>query len=421
MKNFLKELGRLPRHINSPAYDYALQTLSDHYNLETIIYNSTSNHNGWEVPPKYSVINAYMKKNDKVIYDGTDHPLKVISYSSSFCGIVSKEELIKHCYFDHRDDTWIPYHFRQSYRPWKRDWGFCVPKQFIDTLEDGNYEVLIDIDEGREELKIGRGYIAGKSPIVLALCAHLDHPGLVNDDLSGVITILEVMKRLRSASLNYSLEVFIVPEIIGPQFYLNANTPPFEGLFVESVGQSSAFQLQASLNQKSIIDRVASRVVLEKDDAKVVPFRSIYGNDEINFETFGCPMPSLTRGNFYGYHSHLDCFENLSLNMIEDAINTVEKIVLNYQDEYIVEKRFEGLLSLANPKYGLYIDPGQAAFGTISEDVNLRRIMDVMSTVSKYTSLMDILRIANVDDEVSAINYLRKWHEKGLIILHGKY
>jgi aminopeptidase-like protein len=161
--NLLKELGKLPRHLNSPSYDYSIKVLSEKYGLDVITYDSSSDHNGWVIPPKYSVKNAYIKFKNKIIYNGKSHPLSVISYSAPFAGIVSKDELIKHCFYDHRNEDWIPYHFRQSYRPWQRNWGFCVPKKFINTLIDGEYyEVLIQIEEGKKELKIGKGIINGQ-------------------------------------------------------------------------------------------------------------------------------------------------------------------------------------------------------------------------------------------------------------------
>jgi aminopeptidase-like protein len=422
MMEIFKELAGLPRHINSPAYDYSIEKLSREYGFKIFKYDTDQDHLGWEIPPKYSVSNAYIKKNGATIYNATDHPLKVISYSASFSGVVNKEELVKHCFYDHRNDDWIPYHFRQSYRPWDRDWGFCVPKKFLDTLEEGDYEVLIETLEGEKELKIGKGVAKGRSPISFALCAHLDHPGLANDDLSGVLVVLEVFKRLKKRNLAFSVEVFIVPEIIGPQYYLNENRAPYEGLFVESVGQDGNFVLQSSLKGGALIDTVASNVIKNAKGGNVVPFRTVYGNDEINFETYGCPMASLTRGKFEGYHSDLDCFDNIIPEKMSEAVNVVEEIVLNFQNEIIVEKKYKGLPSLAHPNFNLYIDPGQVAFGINSENSILRKVMDVIPTMSNFFSLAYLLDQIGCEDETEQVmNYLKKWKDKGLLELHGNF
>ena len=421
MKEIFEKIGPLPRHINSPSYDLALSALAEKYRLEIHKYDSTHNHNGWVIPPKYHVESAHIKFNGELIYDGCSHPLGVISYSKSFSGKVTKEELLKHCYYDHRNEEWIPYHFRQSYRPWDRDWGFCLPKKIIENLRDGIYDVEINVIDGVEELKIGRGYLKGKSDLNIALCAHLDHPGLVNDDLSGVVVILEALEKLRDANLNYGIEVFVVPEIIGTQYYLNNNKVPFEGLFVESVGQGGDFCLQQSLNGVSIMDSIASNLVVNNYSGQVASFRSVYGNDEINFESFGCPMPSLTRGVFAGYHSSEDNVSNISYDCVSEAISLVVDIVKGYQSHCIIEKKFIGVIALANPMHNLYVDPGQIAFGMPGESAELRKIMDALPTYGKYISMSKMLKHLNIACTEKVINYLKLWEDRGLIKLHGLY
>lgn len=417
--DLFNELAPLPRHINSPSFDYSLEKLSNAYDLEIYIYGSDKNHNGWVVPSKYSVRNAWIKHKGKKIYDGMSHPLSVISYSKSFEGFVDKETLLSHCHWDARSPSWIPYHFRQSYRPWDRDWGFCVTKNFVDSLVEGDYEILIDVDEGEPELKLAKGVVSGSSNLNFALCAHLDHPGMFNDDFAGVVVVLEAFERLKKLKLSYGLEVFIVPEIIGPQFHFQEEEPPFEGLFVESVGNDAPFVLQSSYSGSSIVQDNVTYLLTQYSGARIVPFREVYANDEISFESYGCPMPSLTRGVFEGYHSDRDDMAIISPDRLEEAIEFVVSVFSRLQDEIIVEKNFEGLVSCANPQYDLYIDPGQAAFGSSSESKSLRKIMDYMSMMSRAESLLSVSEKcgADVDD---AFLYLSKWEEKGLVTIHGR-
>jgi aminopeptidase-like protein len=67
----------------------------------------------------------------------------------------------------------------------------------LDQLVDADYEILIEIEEGEPELMVGRGNLEGSSDIKFAFYAHLDHPGLANDDLSGVMLVCETLRRLR--------------------------------------------------------------------------------------------------------------------------------------------------------------------------------------------------------------------------------
>ena len=45
--------------------------------------------------------------------------------------------------------------------------------------------------------------------------------------------------------------------------------------------------------------------------------------------------------------------------------------------------------------------------------------MDAMSTISRFTSVSDLLKISGINDVDDTINYLRKWEDKNLIKLHG--
>jgi hypothetical protein len=147
----------------------------------------------------------------------------------------------------------------------------------------------------------------------------------------------------------------------------------------------------------------------------------VYGNDEINFESFGCSMPSLTRGDFHGYHSSEDNINNILFDKVNEAISLVVDVIKDYQNQCIIEKKFNGLVSLANPKFDLYIDPGQLAFGIKGENKELRIIMDALPAVGKYTSLEKLIKGLNVSNVNLIIQYLRLWEEKGLIKLHGIY
>src|SRR3989344_4279178 len=62
-------------------------------------YQSGREHNGWTVPYSWEVSKAEIKKDGRLIYDGTKHPLGVIGSSESFQGKISLDELKKHLYY----------------------------------------------------------------------------------------------------------------------------------------------------------------------------------------------------------------------------------------------------------------------------------------------------------------------------------
>lgn len=416
-----EELANLPRHINSPGFDFSIEELSEVYDLKVLTYKSDDVHNGWVIPPKYMVKEAFIKLDGKEIYNGLTHPLSVISYSAPFAGFVSKSQLMKHIHFDSRNPEWIPYHFRQSYRPWQRDWGFCMTERMVENLSEGQYEVLIEIEEGRSELRIAMGSIEGKSDITIALCAHLDHPGMANDGLSGVMVACEILNRFKGRNLEYGLEVLIVPEIIGSEIHLNNRKGPplFEGLFIESVGRRGAIVLQSSLTKSFVVEDRLEEIIKTVDPfSRTLSYKEIFGNDEGCFEAYGCPMPVIHRGEFEGYHSSGDDFASLESKLVEETIDVVAKLIEDLQNEIIIRKKYRGVIAAANPSYGIYIDPGQPAFGISISSPELRRVMEIMALPKKVVSLREICLSAN-SNLSETYNYLKTWEAAGLIEIFG--
>ena len=134
MMQMLQDLTPLNRAVCSRGYDQAVDYLKEVLPFRVISVPSSTVHNGWVIPPSWDVEEARIVKDGRTVYDGTSHPLGVIALSKSFYGVVSLEELQRHLYYDHRDDSSIPFHYRQQFRSWSRDWGFCVPKRLFDQL-----------------------------------------------------------------------------------------------------------------------------------------------------------------------------------------------------------------------------------------------------------------------------------------------
>lgn len=296
-----------------------------------------------------------------------------------------------------------------------------MPQRIVEDLAEGDYEILIDIEEGEAELLVARGVIGGRSGLNFALVAHLDHPGMANDGLSGVMVACEVLNRLEGSDLEYGIEVLIVPEIIGTEHYLGSkiNPTPLEGLFIESVGGKNSFVLQSSLTKSHIVENNLAEIILAGDfSAEIAGYKEIFGNDEGCFEAYGCPMPALHRGQFSGYHSSADNFSAIDQESIEEAISLVLRLVDKIQTEIVIRKNFQGVVALANPVFGVYVDPGQPSFGRKPEDPSLRRVMEIMFLPERVVSVNEICQKAD-SDVASTFRYLKAWQSCGLIDIFG--
>ena len=216
----IDDLWNKNRNFCSSDFDECLEYLKKILPFNIYKYKCEKNGDaGWVIPPKWDLISATIKHKGVVIYSATN-PLQVIGLSLPFNGTVSLEELKKHLHFDKRFADAIPYHFRQNYRPWERDWGFCVSQQFVDSLQPGEYQVEIVTHESEGYLHVAEYTKQGSTPYGFAFVAHLDHAGLANDDLAGVAVGVDFFDQLSKQSTKFSYKLVLLQEIIGSHFYL---------------------------------------------------------------------------------------------------------------------------------------------------------------------------------------------------------
>lgn len=413
----IEDLAPLARHFSSRDYDEAISYLKKILPFNEYIFTEADNHNGWIIPPKYDVVRAQIKKDNKIIYDGIKNPLSVISHSLPFKGRVDAPTLRKHLWYDHLDDEAIPFHFRFSYRPWDRDWGFCVPKTFYDSLQYGIYEVDLEIIESKPELKVIDYFIQGKTSLEFVFVAHLDHPGMANDDLAGCAVGIELFKILSQRGNKFSYRLILVQEIIGSQYYLDGyyNSNMREGLFLEMLGIDVPLSVQKSFCGDSFLEKALREVFFElKLNIPFSEFRELAGNDEIVFEAYGIPMASLQRFPYDEYHSSRDNITIINKNALKEAIEVLLKAINKLESKTYIKKNFEGVPCLSNPNINLYIDPGQPALGTAANSLPSRRLMDYMPLIKDGEFLEVICKKLDVEPDI-ALDYLCQWEKKGLI------
>jgi len=378
--------------------------------------------NGWEIPPKWDVEEASIAREGEVIYDGTHHPLAVIALSAPFEGTVSRETLREHLHtveagYQHPDA--IPFHFRQQYRPWDRDWGFCVPHSLYEQLEPGAYDVVIRTRESEGYLDVLEYTHQGAVDETFVFVAHLDHPGMANDDLAGCAVGVELFDRLRDRETKFSYRLVILQEIIASEYYLHAmgdseREKMLGSLFLEMLGSDTPLALQRSVQADSIVERCLEEAMEQLGiPYRTGDFRSIIGNDEIVWEAHGIPMPSLSRFPYPEYHTSDDNPDIISRERLEETIDLLEHTIAGLEDQRIVKKQFSGVPATSHPRYDLYVD----TWGSSDETARaLRQVMDYLPIAPSYVRISALKERFDVPDE-ALMDYLQQWEEKGLIEL----
>jgi len=424
MIRMLQDLTPLSRAVCSLGYDQAVRYLCDELPFRVISVPSSYEHNGWVIPPSWDVVEARISKQGTVVYDGTAHPLGVIALSNSFSGTVDLDELLRHVHYDHRYDDSIPFHYRQLFRSWSRDWGFCMPKSVYDRLTPGDYEVVIRTAETPGLMKILEYKHQGSLDFTIVLGGSLDHAGVANDGLAGCVVGMEVMRRLQGRKTKFSYSLVLSPGILGSEIYLarldkQERQRILEGIFLEMLGSDTPLAVQESRRSMvSVSHALKSSLDQLGLTYRTGPFESIIVNDEYVWENYGIPMLSFSRFPYREYHSSLDSAEIMKETSLNEAVDALIGAVDILEASPMVMRKFEGNICLSNPKYDLYVDYGQIALGDRLTDSRrrMRSLMDLVPALEHPVSVKALADHVGIS-ESETLAYLARWEAKGLIDL----
>ena len=208
---FAKELWPINRSITGEGVRETLQKISKH--LPKLSIKSVSSETqvfDWIVPNEWNVKEAYIiTPSGKKICDFSLNNLHLVGYSFPFRGTVSLDELKKHLYTAPDQPNAIPY--ITSY--YEERWGFCLSQDQFDSLENGNYKVVINSTFSKGELNYGELLIKGKSDKEIFLSTYICHPSMANNELSGIAVVTFLSKWLQEIDeTNYSYRIIFIPE-----------------------------------------------------------------------------------------------------------------------------------------------------------------------------------------------------------------
>ena len=397
----ISALWRLPRDIVSEGYDAALKSLSTQVPMTIHEYPSGTECSTWIVPEKWTCHEAWLETLDgKRLLSYSDHALHVVSYSLPFEGEISRRELLEHLHVHPYLPDAIPFIFKY----YERDWGLCCTRILRDSLTDERYRVRIRTSFSYGTLKVGEVVAPGKSDECIVLCAHLCHPQMVNDDLSGVVVGMEVMKRLlERTDLRYTYRFLIVPETIGSIAYLahhNQLIPRMKGgLFLEMLGLANPSALQLSSMESTEVDQCFALALREHDPyAWIGKYREVIGNDERQFNSpsVRVPMLSLSRvlpasakhWPYPEYHSDHDNPDMTSLHHLEDSCELTLRMMQMLEDNITPINLFQGELFCS--RYGIHVDAYQNPEGNRA----LFRILDLIDGSKSIAEIANACQVS---------------------------
>jgi aminopeptidase-like protein/aminoglycoside N3'-acetyltransferase len=374
LKNVLAEIMPLHRTLASDGTDAALEIIGSYlpekagYCIET--YEPLEPVWTWYVPERYVVHQAYLEnETGQRIVDFKDNPLHLVSYSLPVDQILTWDELVPHLYYNEQRPHTIPWKFKY----YDRSWGFCLPKELFDTLpHDKKYHAVINsefITDPQQGFKVATALLhplGGVNPAAgeMFIMAHVCHPNQANDDAAGVVTALEVARRLAADPLpagSMNVRFWFGPETIGTIAYLAHHEDLIPnlrgGIFVEMTGNDNTIGLQHTRQHTHMLDRIGQYVLKKRGiEFREGTFADIIANDErvLNGPGVNVPCLSISRFPYPEYHTSDDSLEIMHEDKLQEAADVIEEIIRIYATNYLPKRKFRGPVFLSG--HGLWVD-----------------------------------------------------------------
>ena len=367
-----QELFPICRSITGNGQLETLNILKSQIPLKILEYKTGEEHFDWEIPLEWNIEGAYIQTEaGEKIVDFKNSNLHIAGYSVPFEGTISLASLKEHLHFREELPDAIPYvtYYHKS------DWAFCLSKNQYDMLKEEKYFVKVDTSLTPGYLRIGEYFKRGKSKKEIWFSTYTCHPSLCNDNLSGVLAGLELVKYLESLEeTTYSYRVLFLPETIGPIVYLHDHIDIIEniigGYILTHCGDASTLTYKESIAKNHDIDSHLIRALKRLGKQYTVQPYLPLGSDERQYSSplFNLPFGSLMRSShspsnllnpfqpdWKEYHTSLDSLDLLSVESLIEVVEVYIECINNHELNRVYKAKYHGEPMLS--KHSLYISP----------------------------------------------------------------
>jgi aminopeptidase-like protein len=418
MIDLLTEIFPLQRMITSDGLDEAFKIVQREF-PDIVIHNYPvgTKCGDWVVPKSWEVMEGWIEddKGNRIL-SIQDNILFVASYSEPIDGFFSKNEIKVHLSTNPNRPTDFILEHRNAFNYHLKTWGISIPFSIWEKMPDAKYHIKIRVKWGKNSLKVADYHLPGSKADTIILIAHIDE--LCNDDLSGCVVIMEIMRYLQTLKTRiYSYKMLLVPETIGTFFYIK-NNPNIIATTIgvidfETNGAGEFLCLKKAHTKDSYIEKAYSKAITDLSiPIQDVDFFFGSGNDERVFEwpTIKIPSISLQRWPFKEYHTSSDIPKLINSNYLLEAVNITEHFVALIEKDKI--PFFNNLIPPWLSYHRLYYDYGDKNNSDIAYKIN----NTVFYNIDGEKSILELARISNIPFN-DLYEYLIKLQVKKIITL----
>jgi len=255
---------------------------------------------------------------------------------------------------------------------------------------------------------------------------------MANDGFAGTAVLIRLFQWLADRDTHFSYRLVLGPEHLGSVFYLR-DLPRRDidnmvcGIFEEMPGTSGPIKAASTFLGGHMLDHAFANALRHYSKGyELVPWRKGAGNDETVWEAPGYEVPfvEVTRcedqwNPFPEYHSSLDTPELMDPDRLDEMLLILQKVVEILEDNVTIQRRFDGLICLSNPRYDLYMERPDPSV-TKDLDAYAEKWGHLVDCLFRYMDgNMTVLDIAQRHDLPfdRLRRYLGRFEEKGLVTL----
>lgn len=369
----------------------------------------------WTVPDEWNIRGAWIadEKGNRVV-DFSKNNLQVVGYSTPADEWLTLEELQPHLHSLPNQPDAIPY--ITSY--YVKRWGFCLPHNQRERLEQGRYHVVIDSTLAPGSMTYGELILPGRENKEILLSTYICHPSMANNELSGpVVTAALASWIAGNSQRRFTYRILFIPETIGSIVYLSRHLEEMKrntiaGFVVTCIGDDRGYSLLLSRGGDTVADR-AAKLVMSRDAPDYVEYSYLHrGSDERQYCSPGVDLPvvSIMRSGYMGYpeyHTSLDDLTLISPTGLAGGFTAIRKCI-----EVLEHNRIYKATMLCEPHLG-----GRGLYPTLgTRDVvqSVRALTNVLAYADGTRDLVSIATHIGVSAE-EAIEIAGKLREAGLL------
>lgn len=321
--------------------------LCDIYPFKSIKYFSGYEVDRWKVPLGWELIKGDIKIGSKK-YDNIDIPLLVPFGTESFSCFGKFREIKEYILTLPKIPSSTPYR-TNYYTP--RNHKVCLPFNLLSEVTDDT-EISINVEASfyNSYLEILEIFIKGRSEDQILITTYNCHPGLGNDNFSGIVGLCNIYDKIsKIKNPHYSYRFAVFPETLGAICYIEnlskreiINKVLFSTVLTCLGGQDKNYTFKDSPIKSAYVKAYKKELQKLIPDLKIYPY-SPDGSDERQFSSpnVSIPSASLCRNRYYEYeeyHTSSDTLQYMNKNNVDETCKYIFKAMKNIDENLRLPK-----------------------------------------------------------------------------------